>query len=144
MTWQSFIQYCNLQYVFSAIISFILFLYNSIKTASLETVFIPYHLIYLYNNNYLKNVNYFILRHRRCCRHTAWATFTKLSLRAFPMRSNRILITRGFNPLRASLWNVNTMGWSHIVLRKAPILIWINSVVLFLRNDFSLFNLYII
>ena len=93
MTWQSFIQYCNLQYVFSAIISFILLLYNSIKTASLETVFIPYHLICLYNNKFYKFVNYFKI---------VITTFTKLSLRAFPMRSNRILITMWLQPIVCS------------------------------------------
>ena len=93
MTWQSFIQYCNLQYVFSAILFFILFLYNSIKTASLETVFIPYHLICLYNNKFYKFVNYFKI---------VITTFTKLSLRAFPMRSNRILITMWLQPIVCS------------------------------------------
>ena len=69
------------------------FLYNIIKTASLETVFIPYHyqLICLYNNKFYKFVNYF--KTVIALRRTAWTTLFFPSLRAFPIRSNRILIT---------------------------------------------------
>ena len=73
--------------------SLILFLYNSIKTASLKTVFIFYYLICLYNNKFYKFVNYFKI---------VITTFTKLSLRAFPMRSNRILITMWLQPIVCS------------------------------------------
>ena len=67
----------------------------NIKTASLETVFIPYHyqLIYLYNNKFYKFVNYFKI---------AITTFTKLSLQAFPMRSNPTLITMWLQPIVCS------------------------------------------
>ena len=54
----------------------------------------------------------------------------------------QFLITRGFpngtpmaNPLCASLWIVNTMGWSHIVIKKAQHIFWITSVVPLPRND---------
>ena len=76
------------------------FPYNSIKTASLETVFIPYHLICLYNNKFYKFVNYFktVIASQR----TAQAIFSKLSLRAFPMRSNPTLITMWLQPIVCS------------------------------------------
>ena len=78
------------------------FPYNSIKTASLETVFIPYHyqLICLYNNKFYKFVNYF--KTVIALRRTAWTTLFFPSLRAFPIRSNRILITMWLQPIVCS------------------------------------------
>ena len=86
--------------MFSPPFSNLSFFFNNIKTASLETVFIPYHLICLYNNNYLKNVNYFkiVIASQR----TAWTTLFFPSLRAFPMRSNPILITMWLQPIVCS------------------------------------------
>ena len=75
----------------------------TIKTASLKTVFIPYpyHLICLYNNKFYKFVNYFKI---------AITTFTKLSLRAFPMRSNPTLITMWLQPIVCSFHLVLFFG----------------------------------
>ena len=59
------------------------------------------HLICLYNNKFYKFVNYFKI---------AITTFTKLSLRAFPMRSNPTLITMWLQPIVCSFHLVLFFG----------------------------------
>ena len=60
------------------------FPYNSIKTASLKIVFIPYHLIYLYNNKFYKFVNYFKII--IASRHTEWAWQSNSHNKGFSQR----------------------------------------------------------
>ena len=48
------------------------------------------------------------------------------------------LITRGFNPLRASLWTCTQWASATLLFRKAQDTFWITSVVPLLRNDIIL------